>query len=462
MTRVPVASVPHGPAPAALAGVLLALAIETACGKPGPPLPPLVRVPAAPADVTAERRGGRVDLQFTVPSLNADGTKPANVQRVDVYGLTGPGALTDDQFLKAATKVGSVLVKAPRDPNDAAEPDDPDADAAPPEGKGLDQGAMAHLEEILTPDLMAPPARPSDRNSANPADRKSAKPVASTANGLAGPLLGPPEAVASRTYVALGIGRRGQKGRLSKRASVALAEPPPPPRSLEVTYDETTVTLKWASADLAGSSAPAGAAAAPASESEALLPARPIGLQAPGFAYNVYELRLPASSGGGGPSAPVPEAPSTPVGVRLTKTPLADLKYTDQTIEWGTERCFEVRTVETFDKVAVESGPAQRKCTGTFVDTFPPAAPKGLTAVPTDGAVNLIWEPNNEKDLAGYLLFRAVPPGGALERLTPTPVQDTTFEDRVPSGVRHVYTVRAIDKAGNVSPPSTPVEAMAR
>jgi len=50
-----------------------------ACGKSGPPLPPLVRVPVAPADVTADRRGNDVELQFTVPDTNTDRTRPANI-----------------------------------------------------------------------------------------------------------------------------------------------------------------------------------------------------------------------------------------------------------------------------------------------------------------------------------------------------------------------------------------------
>ena len=67
-------------------GVLLAVvvvALAAACGKKGSPLPPLVRMPAAPAELTAARRGDTVELQFTVPAANTDGTRPANVERVD-------------------------------------------------------------------------------------------------------------------------------------------------------------------------------------------------------------------------------------------------------------------------------------------------------------------------------------------------------------------------------------------
>ena len=57
-----------------------------ACGHKGPPLPPFSRVPSAPADVKVARRADSVELQFTVPSTNTDGTRPANIERVDVYG----------------------------------------------------------------------------------------------------------------------------------------------------------------------------------------------------------------------------------------------------------------------------------------------------------------------------------------------------------------------------------------
>src|SRR5207248_5364792 len=97
--------------------VLAALIVSSGCGKKGPPLPPLVRIPAPPGDFTAVRRGSDVDLQFIVPNANTDGTRPANVQRVDVYAFTGPSNLPDEQVFKLGTKVGSVPVKAPRDPD---------------------------------------------------------------------------------------------------------------------------------------------------------------------------------------------------------------------------------------------------------------------------------------------------------------------------------------------------------
>src|SRR5688500_18879774 len=103
--------------------IVIASLLMAGCGKEGPPLPPLVRLPAAPAGLAAERRGDTVDVQLVVPSANTDGSRPANVERVDVYAITAPASVTDDQLVKLGTLVGQVQVKAPRDPDATVEPD---------------------------------------------------------------------------------------------------------------------------------------------------------------------------------------------------------------------------------------------------------------------------------------------------------------------------------------------------
>jgi hypothetical protein len=39
--------------------------------------------------------------------------------------------------------------------------------------------------------------------------------------------------------------------------------------------------------------------------------------------------------------------------------------------------------------------------------------------------------------------------------VTAAPIQVTTLRDAVQPGVRYVYAVQAVDKAGNTSPPSS-------
>jgi hypothetical protein len=129
-------------------------------------------------------------------------------------------------------------------------------------------------------------------------------------------------------------------------------------------------------------------------------------------------------------------------------------------MEWGAERCYEVRAVETVSGVAVESQPSPPACV-TLTDTFPPPVPAGLTAVGTAGAINLIWEASAAPDLAGYRVLR----GESADRLapvTPEPIRDTSFRDELPAGERRVYAVEAVDQAGNASAPSATVEETAR
>ena len=63
------------------------LPITTACGKKGPPLAPHRPSPAAIADVAATRLGETVQVQFTLPAGNADGSTPADLAYVDVYAV---------------------------------------------------------------------------------------------------------------------------------------------------------------------------------------------------------------------------------------------------------------------------------------------------------------------------------------------------------------------------------------
>jgi hypothetical protein len=404
---------------ARLLGAIVAAAMVSACGKAGPPLPPLVRLPAPPTDLVAERHGTSVDIHLVVPSANTDGTRPANVERVDVYGLTGPVSVTDDQILKLGRKIGSVKVKAPRDPNATVEPDDPASDAELPVGAGLDQGATAALTDELTPAAMAPAA-----------------PSSSPRTGTARPLAGPPRGVLSRVYAGVGISTRGRRGPFSRRVAIPLVPAPQPSAAPDVTYDETAITVTW--------TPPPEAPVAQEPASGAVLPARLIGVSAPTTAYNLYDVK-------GRSSQTLREQEHQ--GIRLTSQPVAEARFVDNRLEWGVERCYAVRVVRIFDGLTVESDASPPRCV-TPADMFPPKPPTGLQAIASEGAISLIWEPNTEKDLAGYIVLRAVAPSGTMAPVTPKPIQATTLRDPVQPGVRYVYAVQALDKAGNTSVPS--------
>jgi len=421
-----------------LGGVaLVATLCVLGCGKKGPPLPPLVKLPVAPPEVIAERRGDKVDLRFVVPATNTDGTRPANIAEADVYAITGPAAAaprqySDAQLLKYGTKVATVAVKAPKDPNLTADPDEPADEVDAPEGAGLDQGATAHVSESLSAAALTPVDVPRDVN-APPQPGAPPLPPAPDTDSASGPLLGPSGTPVSRTYAVVGLSTRGKHGPASRRVIVPLVPPPPAPAQPAIAYDEHAITVTWP---------PLGAASA-APEGGDLLPSRIIGASRPDITYTVYDVGDPEAA------------------AKLTITPLAEPKYEDPRMTWGEKRCYAVRAAQRVAGTLIESDLSPSKCE-TLTDTFPPAAPKGLAAIASDGAINLIWEPNQESDLAGYVVMRARAPSDRLEPITPAPIQETSFRDAVQPGIAFVYAVRAVDRAGNASSPSTPVTETAR
>jgi predicted small lipoprotein YifL len=403
-----------------------------ACGKKGPPLPPLIKVPVAPPDLTASRRGDIVDLQFTVPSTNTDGSRPANVDRVEVYAVTtAPGAppetLTDAQFTKYGTRIDVVAVKAPRDPNLTADAEDPSEEVEAPQGDGLDQGAIAHVEESLGDDAMETTEVPHDGEKAKATDGHEDR-------GL--PLVAPTPDPPLRTYAVVGVSTRGKKGPVSRRVAVPLAPPPAPPEAPMIDYNEREITVTW----------PAANAATPA-DGDQVLPSRPLGPPKPPIEYTVYDATDPAAL------------------TKLTPSPIATPKYTDKRIAWGQKRCYTVRATVRMGSATIESDAGPPECR-MLVDSFAPAPPKGLAAISSAGAINLIWEANTEGDLAGYIVLRGTPHEGATEtpELEPIgpPITETRFSDAVVAGTTHVYAVQAIDRAGNVSAASAPVTETAR
>ena len=80
----------------------------------------------------------------------------------------------------------------------------------------------------------------------------------------------------------------------------------------------------------------------------------------------------------------------------------------------------------------------------TPVDVFPPAAPAGLAAVPSEGGISLIWEPNAELDLGGYLVLRREAGDATLRQLTDRPIAEARYRDTdVKAGTRYIYSVAA-------------------
>lgn len=448
--------------------VFVAAAFLPACGKKGLPLPPLVKVPARPDLFVARRLGSTVYLQFKIPVVNADGTAPADVERLDVYGFTGSPTGNEDIF-KNGTLVASIPVRKPPEEDAAAaaparpgkkparrsgkkpagRPEErPAAPPRPPHSmeNGFDQGDTIVVTE---------PLGPAQYLEVVPKTKKPAPVVEEPVKPLPRPLGPPPQvALPSRLYVAVGINHKGQKGAISGRQSVVLAVPASAPSAPTMTYSETAFDITW--------TPPADAQHAiqePATGG--VLEATPIGMRSVSGAYNVYEVPPPAPSPGA-VKVLVPPAAGGLMPTPVNDKPIPAPPFVDKRIEFGKTRCYAVRAVSVFGMLSIEGEASPAQCV-TPADTFAPAAPISLKAVGSEGAISLIWEANKEADLVGYIVMRATLPGGEWKRVTADPIKETTFNDTTVSrGVRYAYVVVAVDAARNLSVKSNQVEESAR
>jgi hypothetical protein len=414
------------------AAALVALALLIACGKKGPPLAPLSMAPEPPRNITARRLGDTVYLTMTVPDKNTIGRGPYSVDHIDVYAVTiGPGMVTppNRDLLKPEHVIAHIPVQPPPDP-DAPEPATTDARPLP--------GEVATFVEKLTGDTLVPQVitKPPPPEKAR---KPSSKAAAESAGATASPAGAPPTAPAApvgpeiltRMYVLMGVPKNGKGTMPSARVSVPLLQAPGAPRPGTPSADETSVTVAWEP---------------PPSTTD----------EAPGVLYNVYAV---PADGAAKPEAPAAR-PAPPVP--LNDKPLAEQRFVHAGAAVGTEQCFVVRSVAAAGNALIESDPSRPMCI-TPKDTFPPAAPKGLAAVASEGVINLIWDASGEPDLAGYLILRGEAPGATLQPLVRDPIKETRYADRTTrANVRYVYAIVAVDKAGNRSVPSNRVEEAAR
>ncbi len=453
------------------------------CGMKGPPQAPLVRSPAPVTDLVVQRLGDEVSIGFTLPTANDDRSEPASLARVDVYAMTVQPRLPPDrtldveEFQEAATLVASIEVAPPPDPESGVPPPvEPPPDAPRPEDAPVPLGAPVALTEVLTAEAAAPvdPWEEERRRRAEAA-ADAAEDEQEPDRPVMAPLVTPPSpGPLQREYLVVHVSPEGRESEGGERmaAPLGLRAPEPPPAP-EVVYTATAADVTWdlppgaretvqgpvtagAASDPEASGdgpAPAGASSEPEEPAAPPPPleSRPIVEWPPASAYELFEMVRPDDG-----SPAVPEL--------LTPGPMDARSHADPRVEYGVERCYAVRTVDVLAGFEVRSRLSPATCV-TFVDTFPPAAPRALTAIGSAGEVSLLWRPNDEADLAGYLVLRGAPGDETLQPLVDAPVRGNTYRDvTAEPGVRHVYAVRAVDDAAapNLSEPSGRAAAAAR
>jgi hypothetical protein len=195
--------------------------------------------------------------------------------------------------------------------------------------------------------------------------------------------------------------RRGRPSPLVMAEDLVLLEPAPPPRDLTAEPTADGVRLAWR--------APEG--------------------EGP-YSYNVYRSH---------PEEPWPELPSN-------AEPLAATEFLDRDVSTGERYTYCVRVALSTDRPFREGEPSETREI-VAEDRFAPEAPQGVVAVQEGPAVRLFWDPNRERDLAGYRVLRSVD-GGTWRAVGPERIETPTFLDSdVRVGQELAYAVVAIDRA---------------
>jgi hypothetical protein len=220
------------------------------------------------------------------------------------------------------------------------------------------------------------------------------------------------------TYVVLTEDSRRRVSAPSTRVSLSYVTAVDAPRSLRAEAGEQQVRLSWE---------------APAQRADGTAVTGPL----------EYEVLRAGSPDG----ALVPVARTAP-GVTT---------FTDTKLENDRAYSYAVRAIGSAGG-GTALGNASSRVTVTPADVTPPSAPANLVAIPSAGTVRLSWSPSTERDVAGYVVYRAAA-AGALARVGSTTVPTTVFVDRdlPPGPYRYAVTARDAGARANESPRSNEV-----
>jgi fibronectin type 3 domain-containing protein len=146
---------------------------------------------------------------------------------------------------------------------------------------------------------------------------------------------------------------------------------------------------------------------------------------------------------------------------RLTKAPLptSTRRYEDRVVQYGKVHAYAIGTM---DKAGNENRTEAKIL--RVMDTKPPTLVRGLKAVADTGRITLTWFPNQDKDLAGYRIYRMMKIPGNTDTvlITPAPIRETEYRDVLPKVAKNefVYFVAAEDSSYNQSPKGVAVRAV--
>ena len=137
--------------------------------------------------------------------------------------------------------------------------------------------------------------------------------------------------------------------------------------------------------------------------------------------------------------------------------------YADKNFQFGKDYRYIVRAVSLGTGGAQVESLNSNSISVSPRDVFPPAAPDRPSIAapePSSARLAIFFAANKETDIAGYNIYRSTDPDLPKQnwtKLNQTLLTRTTYQDdKVEPGKTYYYYVTAVDKAGNVSPPSEP------
>jgi hypothetical protein len=217
------------------------------------------------------------------------------------------------------------------------------------------------------------------------------------------------------TYVILAEDARKHLSPPSERLSVARVPPPPAPAAVRATPGEREIRVEWQPG--AGTGDDAGRI--------------------------VYQI-LRASGDDGALDV-------------VTQTSPGATSYIDRGLDNERPYGYAVRALRTARGSVARSAMSER-VSAVPVDATPPKPPSDVVAIPSEGAVRLVWMASPDLDVARYVVYRGRA-GGALERVGSTAAPGTTFTDTdVPAGPwRYAVSAQDSSSRANESPRSAEV-----
>ena len=396
--KIPTGKVLLGITPLVLAG----------CAAMGPPRPPSLKLPKPPTDLRAARKGGKVVLTWTVPTLTTDH------QTVRSLGATRICRGSEPVLKECGTAVGEASPVASAAPVSASE-----RTSRPlPHGPGSKSNGGQKVAASYTDNLFSGSVRP--------------------------------EVLGFASYAVEVLNANGRGAGLSNSVRVPLARTLPAPADFGAQVTGQGVVLSWTASpdgsvptqwlathqNRAGEPVLSGAEGSPA-------PTRP----AVSYVYRVYRRTE------GSKANLVGEVPA--LGER-------SLSLTDASIEWEQTYYYHVVAVTVLSgdgaadhkKIEIE-GDDSAEVKVFAHDVFPPAVPAELQAVFSgpgqSPAIDLVWAPVTDMDLAGYNVYRHEA-GGAAVKLNAELLKTPAYRDaRVVAGKSYLYAVSAVDVRGNES-----------